>query len=234
MGMEDIRASLVYESKNKKTGPMPVSITSRHSCPKACPLMGNGCYAEGGKMRLHWAAVTSGKRGWDWDLFCRRVAAIPEGAGWRHNQAGDLPGDGERINAGMLGQLVEANRGRRGFTYTHYPMAGEATVAEHNRAAVAHANANGFTINLSADGVHEVDALVAHGVGPVVTVLPIGAPEKQRTAGGNLVVKCPIETGKATDCKSCMLCYRVNRKTVVGFTAHGNGARKADAVARKG
>jgi len=65
-----------------------------------------------------------------------------------------------------LAQLVEANQGKRGFTYSHKPATGA------NREAVAAANKAGFTINLSANNLSHADELAAHEIAPVVVVLP--------------------------------------------------------------
>ena len=48
-----------------------------------------------------------------------KIAALPVNDLWRHNQAGDLPGDGELIDKPKLRQLIKANHGKRGFTYSH-------------------------------------------------------------------------------------------------------------------
>ena len=80
------------QSRNKKTGPIPVSTSSAETCP-TCPLKGAGCYAESGPLAIL----------------------------WRHNQAGDLPGAGNTVDREALRQLVKANGKRRGFTYTHKP-----------------------------------------------------------------------------------------------------------------
>lgn len=94
----------------------------------------------------------------------------------RHNQAGDLPGKGGEIDAEAL-QLVEANQGKRGFTYTHKPM----TAA--NMAAVKAANDSGFTVNLSANNLTHADELAALAIAPVVTVLPEDYARKERRIG---------------------------------------------------
>lgn len=54
-----------------------------------------------------------------------QIAALTEGQLWRHNQAGDLVGGGNEIDTAPRGQLVAANAGKRGFTYTHKPVIGE-------------------------------------------------------------------------------------------------------------
>lgn len=137
--------SLTLKSGNAKVGPIPVSTSSEDTCPTSCGMY-RECYAKMGPLRIHWWAVTDGRRGDTWGEFNRKIGALPVGQLWRHNQAGDLPGVGDKLDTKALGELVKANRGRRGFTYTHKPLT---TAAE--RKAVAKANAGGFTVNLSAD-----------------------------------------------------------------------------------
>jgi hypothetical protein len=167
------------------------------------------------------------QRGSDWATFCASVAALPEGQLWRHNVAGDLPGVGEKIDGRALGQLIKANKGRRGFTFTH-----KATTAK-NRALVQLANNAGFTVNLSADDVGQADTLAAYGVGPVVSIVPIDTPEKFTTPEGRRGIVCPAQTRDDVTCATCGLCSLASRAVIVGFRAHGTRAKLADARARK-
>src|SRR5207253_1314449 len=102
-----------------KTGPIPVSMSPRATCPISCPLRGNGCYAEYGPVSWHWNRLSNGETGIAWKAFLAEVRRLPKDTLWRHNVAGDLPGRGDKINTRLLAELVEANRGKRGFTYTH-------------------------------------------------------------------------------------------------------------------
>ncbi len=215
---------ITLKSANAKTGPIPVSTTSALSCPDACPLKKSGCYADGGPLALHWAAVTAGARGVDWITFCASIAALPAGQLWRHNQAGDLPGLNNTINPAALEMLVLANLGRRGFTYTHKPMTPE------NARLVRSANDRGFTVNLSANDLAHADELAETGAGPVVTLLPADAPAETRTPAGRIVVTCPAQLRDDVSCATCQLCQRADRPTIVGFLAHGTGAKKAEKV----
>lgn len=227
--MSDYRVSLTLRSKNAKTGPIPVSMTTAATCPGSCPFNhGNagGCYAASGPLSWGWAKVTKGALGTDWATFCAQVAALPEGQLWRHNQAGDLPGIGDAIDTRALSELVNANRGRRGFTYTHKPMTGQNAVAVHK------ANARGFVVNLSANDLGHADALAETGAGPVVVVLPSDQTANTRTPAGRPVVICPAYRSDDVTCATCGLCAKGDRKSIVGFPAHGSGARKVSAVAR--
>jgi hypothetical protein len=144
---------------------------------------------------------------------------------WRHNVAGDLPGDGENIDAHALGQIVKANRGRAGFTYTH----------KHSPDAIkwaGHATNWGFTVNLSADDVQQADQLAAHGL-PVVVIVPMDTPKHSQTPEGRPVLVCPAQTTEYMTCALCALCQRADRRQIIGFRAHGTKAKQADRIARR-
>lgn len=73
-----MQAHLTKVSTNVKTGPMPVSTTSKASCPDNCSLKGNGCYAESGPLGIHWSAVTKGNRGTDYFLITEKRLPKPK------------------------------------------------------------------------------------------------------------------------------------------------------------
>lgn len=200
-------------SHNKKTGGIPTSITSMSSCPSRCTLKNDGCYADIGPLLMHWRKVA--ETGHDIDTFCRNIRTLPKRILWRHNQAGDLPGDGSWLHRPSIRKIVDANKDRFGFTYTHYDPR-----SKHNARIIKYANTNGFTINLSADCIEEADEYKALNIGPVVTVLPIDAVDNFITPAGNTVVICPAAVGNTT-CAQCELCQVVKRKSIVGFPAHG-------------
>ena len=231
MALRTSYVHLTLKSRNKKVGSIPVSTSSAATCPDTCPLKSKGCYAASGPLNLHWRNVSEGTAGDSWSAFTARIAALPEGQAWRHNQAGDLPGVGDRIDTGKLAALVDANRGRRGWSYTHKPVD-----AKHiaNRRAIADANADGFVINLSADTLAEADTLAALDVGPVVVVLDAqeGTKADTTTPEGRKVITCPATYRSDVTCASCLLCARAKRTTIVGFPAHGSHRKAAAVVAR--
>lgn len=214
----------VRTSGNSKTGPIPVTYSQRETCPPSCPHYRADCYAEDFYTRMAWDKVP--QRGQDLSGLCAAVAALPEGQLWRHNVAGDLPGIGEEVDPVALGQLVAANRGRRGFTYTHK----KSPDALH---WAAHATQWGFTVNLSADDAGDADALAETGAGPVVAIVPTDTPEKSYTPAGRTIIVCPAQTREDVSCSTCGLCARPDRAVIIGFRAHGTRARVADAKARK-
>jgi len=213
-------------SSNRKTGRIPVSTTDAATCPPSCPLQGGGCYAKSGPLAMHWKKVSTGERVVPFGEFIRFIGNLPQGQLWRHNQAGDLAGKGNTIDGRLLGKLVNANKGKRGFTYTHKPLTSE------NASLIEYANREGFTVNLSANNLRHADKLADHGIAPVCTIVP--SEKTRRTPAGRKVKICPAQTSDNVTCESCGLCQKVNRDFVIGFVTHGTGKRKAQAIAERG
>ncbi|WP_253252535.1 DUF7227 family protein [Variovorax boronicumulans] len=211
-------------SRNAKTGPMAVTTTSENSCPPNCGLKRNGCYAESGPLAIHWRAVSAGARGSTFDNLLQEIRSLRRHALWRHNQAGDLTPEAPGvIDADQLTRLAMANRGRCGFTYTHYPPTPD------NQAAILNANRLGFTVNLSAETLVQADAHADLGIAPVVVVLPQGATKPLRTPAGRQVIVCPASTGNS-DCLNCGICQQRDRAAIMGFPAHGASAKRVQAL----
>ena len=219
-------AHLTLQSKNKKTN-LPTSTTESATCPPSCGHF-KTCYAKAGPLAMHWRKVSKLERGLSWADFCDEIKSLPRRTIWRHNQAGDLPGRGNRINTRELRDLVEANRGRRGFTYTHKPL------TPTNLAAIREANNRGFTINISADRISDVARLMQHGL-PVASVAPSDAPRKIRLRNGQVSIGCPAAYVDGVTCATCAngrpFCADPKRTFAIHFPAHGVAKRRASEIA---
>ena len=212
------------KSSNSKTGPIPVTTTSSDSCPPSCPFAGGGCYAKSGPLALHWSKVSDGERGGSLEDLTSFIRALPMGTLFRHNQAGDLPGEGEKIDGVALRKITKANTGKRGFTYTHkYNKRG-------NLKLIKAANNGGFTINLSANNPAHADKLADTGAGPVVCVLDQATTKNTTTPAGRKIVVCPATVRDDVTCSTCGLCARAKRSIIIGFPAHGTTKKKASAI----
>ena len=217
-----VTVHITPKSNNKKTGPIPVTVTDDGSCPSVCPLRNQGCYAQSGPLAIHWRKVSDGSRGNSWANLCETVKGFVTGQLWRHNQAGDLPHVDQVIDREAMDSLVAANVGRKGFTYTHHAMTDES-----NREAVRAANVGGFTVNLSANNLEHADELAGLGVGPVVTVLSEYADGRITTPEGRRVIVCPAAQRDDVSCSTCKLCANPDRKVIIGFPLHGARRRTA-------
>ena len=217
-----MKIHFVRESANSKTGKIPVTYSQRGTCPPSCPHYRLDCYAEDYYTRMVWDKVP--QRGGTLSALCKSIAKLPDGQLWRFNVAGDLPGFRENLDKNALRQIVTANMGKRGFTYTH----------KHGRnviKAAKEATSKGFVINLSADDAGHADRLARHGL-PVVCIVPMDTPAKSATPEGREIRVCPAQL-RNTTCDACELCSRPARAVIVGFRAHGGRAKIADKRARK-
>ena len=213
----------VKQSANMKTGPIPVTYSQRDTCPPSCPHYLDDCYAEGFHTRMTWDKIPV--RGVELSDVLRFIKAMKPGQLWRHNIAGDLPGEGETVDAAALGEIVAANTGRRGFTYTHKKSPDAINWARH-------ATDWGFTVNLSADDAGEADTLAAHGL-PMVCIVPMDTPKHTTTPAGRSILVCPAQTVDYMTCALCGLCQKADRRQIIGFRAHGTKARETDRKARR-
>lgn len=220
-------------SGNGKTGPIPVTMSPKSSCPDNCNLKGSGCYAESGNVNIHWSNLSNGKmdnsvKVFEWPEFTDQIKALPKRQLWRHNVAGDLPANDDSINADMLALLVEANKGRMGFTYTHHKVIGHIA----NQQIIKLANDSGFTINLSADNAEHADKLAELNIGPVVCLLPEDTEKVTFTPNGRTIVQCPATYQDNVTCSNCAICAK-QRKAIIGFPVHGVSKRKAKTIMMK-
>jgi hypothetical protein len=204
-----------------------VSTNDKRTCPDSCPLKANGCYANGGPLLRHWNEVSKGNRGKDWNGFINDVKSLPIGWKFRYSQAGDLPGENEKIDEKKLNELSLAIKSRNliAWTYTHKPL------TKSNLNAIRKANLNGFVVNASADNLKEADLFKEKKI-PVVVVLPKDSPDTVYTPNGNKVVVCPNQRNEKSNCSNCLLCAKGNRSVIIGFRAHGNGKNKATEISK--
>ena len=221
-----MQVALTKVSSNVKTGPIPTSTTERASCPTTCPFYDKGCYAASGPQAIHWRKTSKGERGTAWDTFCSAIRKLQRGQLWRHNVSGDLPHNGlGDIDAAKVGQLVDANRGRKGYTYTHHPLSAD------NIQVLQDANSKGFTINASTEDVEVADKVMTEHNIPAVAV--VKSEESRRfftTSSGRKVIVCPATIHDNVTCATCGLCQQSDRQFVIAFPAHGNAKKTVNNI----
>jgi len=220
-----MKIHLTLKSSNVKTGPIPVSTQSRKTCPPECPMI-RDCYASSGPLAIHWSAVTDEKRGVSLPEFTQAIATLPTRQLWRWGQAGDLLGEGSDIDVESMDRILEANRGKRGFTYTHKPL------NEKNLSWIEKANREGFTVNISTNSVrHAIETVNKGPQAPVVTLLPSDHTAERFERDGVQFRVCPAQIRDNIDCSKCGLCALPKRPFVIGFIAHGTKAKKVSEIA---
>jgi hypothetical protein len=248
--------NFVRVSRNAKTGPIPGVYVHEDTCPDACPLKNNGCYAATGPTRKAWKLADK-----PFQELLTKIRALPRGTVWRYGVAGDLPGYRDAIDGHLLDALIQAAQETTPIVYTHKPIFPgphvPAKVAYWNRKYIELAVKAGFIINLSANNPIHADLLADAQIAPVVTML---AKEYERdarrrrsqetpdawcesisewrartthlpthTPAGQRIAVCPATYSDIT-CAQCGACARL-RKAVIGFPAHGAQANRANRIA---
>lgn len=211
-------------SSNKKTGPIPTVMSSPETCPQSCPFNNNnGCYASNGPINIWWKRVN--KIGITSKELCAKIREIGANKLWRLSTAGDLVNTNEKANKNFVRSLISANRGKKGFTYTHLPVENHKH-AKHNQETVKEANENGFAINLSANNPKQALRYKKLGVGPVVSVVKSDQSEDFKIDGVKFIICPAVKTG--ITCAECGLCARTKRRSVIAFPCHGTAKKKTE------
>lgn len=231
---EELYYHLVNKSTNIKTGPIAVITSSFYTCPDTCPFKRNGCYADGGPLRIHWDKLTRGDRGVTFSGLLKVLRESGSGKLIRLFQAGDMPGLNNSINLKDTKRLVKALANWKAFGFTHKPLS-----IKRNVEAIKYCNNNGVCINLSANNLVHADELLKYKVGPVSVTLPKDIPLKAiMTPRKHKVIICPaVITNKSVTCSTCggrkgPLCSQINRNFIIGFPAHGSSINKASEIAK--
>lgn len=176
---------------------------------------------------MQWDRLNRSETGVVWSEFLNTIRKIvPTGVLWRHNTAGDLPHNDGNIDYLKLKGLINANKGKKGFTYSHHIL------NDHNVIALQNANALGFTVNASCESVDDADRVMSEHNIPAVAV--VHSEETRRfftTTNGRKVITCPaaLHPGKVT-CATCGLCQQADREFVIAFPAHGVSKNKVNAI----
>lgn len=240
------RHHIVVRSSNRKVGKLTVTRTTTETCPRSCPLLGQGCYDQGGNGRIHRDKVDRGE--YRTASEAEFLADLPNFTSvFRHNEGGDLWNsrtNSEGISPTKLKRFATACKDskRTAIIYTHKPLPGqdryydeaktlpiEYSIKKANLRAIKQAKA-AFAINASCDSLKELDQVKsATGLDCVVVLPKDHKPRTIRTKAGNRVITCPATYGKTT-CETCgngsPLCTRKGRGYSIGFPAHGSSAKK--------
>lgn len=220
-------AIYVEDSGNRKImGSKKVDATYasiRTSCPKSCPLMGKGCYAELGYTGIHNHKLDADADGQSALDTARAEAkaidssykggAIPNERDLRVHVAGDSRTlAGTRLINNAIGRWIKRGGGKT-WSYTH---------------AFAHVPRSAWSnvsILASIDNVKEVALARKQGYAPAI-VVPEHPSDRAYTLKGSDTkwIPCPNQT-RSVGCTDCRLCFDTDRlyegNFGIAFAAHG-------------
>lgn len=217
----------VAASQDRKLGgtraaPVAATYASQSSCPTTCAFLGNGCYAESGHTafttrRLNKAAATPLAIA---QAESREIAALPQdGRPLRLHVVGDAR---TKAAARILGAASAAYAGVV-WTYTH----------AWRRARRSDWGAS-VSVLASVETVADAKLAMRAGYAVAMVVDTFKHSRAYPISKGLKGIPCPQQTGAATDCATCKLCWRDKAlraaRSVILFAAHGSGARKVRAA----
>ena len=225
MNINKLNFHFVKKSGNKKTGFMPVTYNSRLSCPDSCIFKNNGCYAENYHTRLNWDKVTSGERGGTFKELLNNIKALKPGTIWRACVAGDIPSNNKgEISRTYIKGITEANKGLKGYTYTHNRL----DIGE-NISLLKTANKKGFTVNISTETEAAADNAILNSLPAVIVVKSTETRRTWFTKNKNKILVCPAQTS-GINCIDCQLCQSRPKNLIIAFLAHGNMLKLIDKI----
>lgn len=219
--------TVVARSHNHKLGPIPATSRGQSTCPRDCPMYGQGCYAENRNGRPS-----------PFDMVEKSLAGTPK----RRLTMGDLV----RRQWRKVPPAIRFNVS--GDYLTPLGTPDHAYIAETNDLATSQPwVAWGYThawrrmvpslfryiVRASTETPEDIAAAVAAGWRTVVVDLPADDPETliDTVVAGQRVIQCPVTNGKAASCADCRLCGR-DLPIVIAFPVHGSRRGKAAAAIR--
>lgn len=206
----------VLNSENAKVGLMSATYRSvGETCSDLCALLHtNTCYALFGNVALHQRKsshdVFDGMRHYNF------VKDLPAGRLLRLHVSGDFFYQNE-VDRDYLKAVVQSGHDFpevKQYTYTHDIVKFDQALKDEGLTLP-----KSLTVNASCDTWEQVKAYQELGY-PTVITLPHTESRKSFKQDGMQVTVCPSQLQDIT-CAQCGLCMLQNRKTTIGFLAHG-------------
>lgn len=215
---------------NKKLGKVNYTTAPPRNCPPTCVFKNNGCYAENAPMVWRWVDHQSGKsrHSVDFKQMLTKLGQIPRGDKIRLWVAGDFPTDSYgKPDCNKAVQIATRCIGKDAWTYTHHrPWAGKGNWGS----TVRNLYPTGFVINISCESEDEVDAYIADGLKPAITVPSTETRKQWRTKAGNRVRVCPQQLHEGVTCEKCMLCHQRPDDMAIAFLSHGTRKKRVNST----
>lgn len=228
---------LVLDSKNKKLGNgVAATYVSQESCPKTCPFLEEGCYAELGNTGIHTRRLNK-------STATPENFAIAEAMAIR-DAVDKIYGDGQArrgkkihwhwykpLRGHVVGDTTKVSNVR--IVATAYELwqrwFGEVWTYTHAWRRVARKHWRGVSVLASCETFLDVHKAHDRGYAAAIVVDRHAGDKAYRTKTGLRIVPCPNQTRGVT-CKQCQLCWKdqwlLKSRTVIAFEAHGSGKER--------
>ena len=230
--------AMVEFSSNKKLSADKSFATvsgSHRTCPTTCPFIKtalgkNGCYGDNYGINYHFDAIGVTKGLSEFELF-DKLATLPKCKKVRLFDVGDLPNINGTIDLDFLHELnrIVTMRKLSVIQYTHNKL------TYSNIDAIKSLD---YVVTFSTEHLRQSVYALNNGVNAVIVLPSDTPPRKVIKHGKTSVLTCPAQwndlnlSKKEVTCADCMLCGkdRVKERIIIGFYAHGTGAKKIDSA----
>lgn len=188
--------------KNKKLGEgvattyLPVgTVEDGGTCPSTCPFLGNGCYAQKGRVNLHVRATMGCNPIEEAEMI--RTASPKPGQMLRLHVSGDFVSNAHLKAVDAAVAVWTAKGGGGAWAYTH------------NWRELDPKNAKHFNLIASVHSIEDGIAAKAAGYKSFALATAKHDGKKAYFAEGEKMLPCPQQTsGGAVTCKDCRLCLK--------------------------
>ena len=214
----------VESSANTKVGNVSATYAPQQTCPKSCPFMGSGCYAESGLVgmqtrKINRMAESEGLT--KLALAKMESTAIRKLSGLRPLRL-HVVGDATTNQAAKMLSTAAAGytakHGSKVWTYTH---------AWQN---VKRTSWGSVSVLASCESIEAAGIAMLQGYAAAVVVSEHASGTATIAEDGIRIIPCPQQTGRAANCLECGLCMRADwlhaSRSVIQFAAHGPQEKK--------
>jgi len=213
-------------TRDKRARPVSVTRAAQRSCPRSCPFLNSGCYAESGPAGIHSSRLNRAAAGLR--LSSRDIAraeAREISAAW--------PIDGRPLRLHEVGDARTASAARilaRAVAARQALGAGLAWTYTHAWDTVRRREWGSVSVLASVETTAQARAARRAGYALAMVARTVADGIAKLRAARIRGIPCPAESGAAADCASCGLCMRADRlrelRRGIIFTPHGSGARR--------
>lgn len=209
-----------FNGKLSVNGKASATYVSQHTCPKACPLRGKGCYAEYGKTGIVINRLKASKEyrpSMIAKAEAKGILALSATKPLRLHVVGDAFNGRCSAILAEAAEIYTAKHGMPVWTYTRNHV-------------TPRSDWGSISVLRSCTSLRQAETANKAGYASALIVKEFKSDKKYYIGRGMYGIPCPVQTGRVkscVDCKICMLDSKLQeRNLVVLLKVHGNGHRQ--------